>query len=354
MFQDIDIDELLEIRRRHDAVLIDVRSPSEYEDFTIPGSRNIPLFDDAERSEIGTLYKQTSIQAAKERGLEIVSRKLPAFIKRFTEIPERKVVYCWRGGMRSKTTATVLSLMGIHVYRLNGGIRQYRKWVVDTLETFQFRPHCIVLNGYTGTGKTQILQRLAQEGYPVLDLEELAGHRGSIFGQIGLQPKNQKQFEGALLLELLRLNGQPCVFMEAESKRIGKVTLPEFLVEAKERGTQYFLELPQAERVRQIIADYEPDKHQAECLHAFERIQKRIHTPAAAEIERCLHEGRFEPAVALLLEYYYDQRYEYAASRYPSEPIPLRIESIGQALPVLRREFERLSRETTSSETAQG
>jgi tRNA 2-selenouridine synthase len=126
LFQDISIEELLELQHKKELVLIDVRSPSEYSDATIPGSLNIPLFNDTERAEIGTLYKQVSVQAAKEKGLEIVSAKLPAFIKTFEQTAGQKTVFCWRGGMRSKTTATVLSLMGIRVYRISGGIRAYR------------------------------------------------------------------------------------------------------------------------------------------------------------------------------------------------------------------------------------
>lgn len=116
MFQDISIEKLNELRGKNEITVIDVRSPSEYAESTIPGSINIPFFTDEERAEIGTLYKQVSIHTAKERGLEIMSAKLPAFVKKFAEIQGNKAVFCWRGGMRSRTTATVLSLMGIHVY----------------------------------------------------------------------------------------------------------------------------------------------------------------------------------------------------------------------------------------------
>lgn len=340
MFQDITIDELLELRKSKELVLVDVRSPSEFADATIPGSINIPFFDDEERAEVGTLYKQVGVQAAKEKGLEIVSRKLPAFVRQFEQIPGRKAVFCWRGGMRSKTTATVLSLMDIHVYRLVGGVRAYRKWVVDTLEHFDFQPECIVVGGYTGTGKTKILQKLAERGYPVLDLEALAQHRGSIFGQIGMKPNNQKSFESLLLEELLRLNDEPFVLIEAESKRVGKVVLPDFLVDAKERGRQFLLEMPTEARVRHIIDDYQPHLHKEECLAAFERIKKRIHTPVAQRIEEALRADRFAEGVALLLEYYYDPRYEHAGHHYEQEPIILKVGSIEEAVDALARQID--------------
>jgi tRNA 2-selenouridine synthase len=319
LFQDVTVEELLELQHKRELALVDVRSPGEYHEFTIPGSHNIPLFTDEERAEIGTIYKQVSIQAAKDRGLEIVSAKLPSFIKQFEAIDPRKAVYCWRGGMRSKTTATLLSLMGIRVYRLQGGVRAYRQWVVKMLEQFQLTSRIIVLNGYTGTGKTHILRKLAEKGYPVLDVEGLAGHRGSIFGQIRLKPNNQKTFEALLLDELLRTQDQPVLLMEAESKRIGKVVMPEFLVEGKEKGIQIFLEMPVEQRIQHILEDYQPQEHKEECLAAFERIRRRIHTPIAAEIERHLLMNQFDQAVALLLEHYYDPRYEHASGRYTTD-----------------------------------
>lgn len=192
MFQDISIDELITLKNTEELTVIDVRSPSEYKDATIPGSINIPFFNDEERAEVGTIYKQVGQQAAKDRGLEIMSAKLPDFVKKFREIEGKKAVFCWRGGMRSRTSATVLSLMGVKALRLDGGYRSFRNWTVDKLQTIEWKPDALVLNGYTGSGKTVILHRLHAEGYPVIDLEGLANHRGSIFGQIGMEPSNQK------------------------------------------------------------------------------------------------------------------------------------------------------------------
>jgi len=332
LYQDITIEELLQLRDRKPMTLVDVRSPSEFADSTIPGSCNIPLFTDAERAEVGTLYKQVSVDAAKEKGLEIVSAKLPAFIKEFQKIPGDKAVFCWRGGMRSKTTATLLSLMGIRAYRLAGGVRAYRKWVVDTLEHFQFRPRAIVINGYTGTGKTVILRELKAQGYPVLDLEGLAGHRGSIFGHIGLYSRNQKTFDALLLEELLSLNDSPYFLMEGESKRIGKVVMPEFLVQKKEQGKQLFIDLPIGERVRLLVEDYRPEQHKQDCLDAFQKIKKRMHTPIAAEIEAHLQDGRFPEAVRLLLIHYYDPRYQHATSQYGTDRTVIQAETLQEAV----------------------
>ncbi|MDI4645994.1 tRNA 2-selenouridine(34) synthase MnmH [Cohnella hashimotonis] len=314
MFTDIPWTELSEKRHDKPVTLIDVRSPGEFSNATIPGSVNIPLFDDAERAEVGTIYTQVGTDAAKERGLELVSAKLPAFIKQFSAIPGDKVVFCWRGGMRSKTTATVLSLMGIYSQRLAGGYRAYRRWVTEQLETLAFSPTPIVLQGSTGSGKTQILMRLKQEGRPVIDLEGMAGHRGSIFGGIGLRPNNQKTFDSLLLDALLEYRDEQFVLFEAESKRIGKIVVPDVLYSSRSRGYQITLELPVEVRAAQILRDYEPWKHEQDCIDAFSRIRERIHTPVAAEIDGCLRTGRYAPAVELLLAHYYDPLYAHSSA----------------------------------------
>lgn len=335
MFQDLTMEELIDLRNKKQFVLIDVRSPSEYEDSTIPGSLNIPLFDDQERAEIGTLYKQESVQAAKERGLEIVSAKLPRFVKQFAETPGEKAVFCWRGGMRSKTTATVLSLMNIHAYRLTGGFRAYRQWVVSHLNEIaaEFKPVPFVVNGYTGSGKTEILRQLKERGHPVLDFERMAGHRGSIFGHIGCKPSNQKTFDSLLIEELIRYGQAPYILFEAESKRIGRVTLPEPLVEKKERAHQLWVEMPLAARVENIMHDYRPEEHPDECLQSFLKIKSRIHTPIAAEMEKSMREGDYSKAVELLLVHYYDPKYDHTVSEYePEQKTAIRADSVDEAI----------------------
>lgn len=316
MFSDITIDKLLDLKSKNAMTLIDVRSPSEYRNSTIPGSMNIPLFNDEERAEIGTIYKQISPEAAEDRGLEIVSAKLPEFVREFKKVEGEKTVFCWRGGMRSKTSATLLDLARIHVHRLEGGVRSYRKWVVDTLEHLDFHPETFILSGYTGTGKTIVLRELQEQGYPVLDLEKMANHRGSIFGQIGLAPNNQKTFEALLVERIRQITDSKLVLFEAESKRIGKVVLPPFFDEWKAKGTHIIIDMPIEERVRNILADYDPWAHKEESLEAFRRIKARIHTPVAKEIEQALVEENFPLAVRLLLEYYYDSRYQHAADQY--------------------------------------
>lgn len=319
MFQDLTITELVKSNKFKKVTWIDVRSPSEYKEATIPNAKNIPVFTDDERAEIGTIYKRMSVEAAKQKGLEIFSAKLPAFIKAVSELEGEKVVFCWRGGMRSKTAATVVDLMGFPISRLEGGIRSYREFITEQLKSMAYKPEAFVLNGYTGSGKTKILHSLQSDGYPVLNLEKMANHRGSIFGQIGLEPNNQRTFEALFFNALHETQDAPYVLFEAESQRIGKVLLPQPFLEKKENGTQIFLTIPIEERVKTILEDYHPTEHKEECMAAFQRIKRRIHTPIATEIEKHIVEGEFSQAVHLLFEYYYDPLYKYSAAQYAPE-----------------------------------
>ncbi|MEO3944313.1 tRNA 2-selenouridine(34) synthase MnmH [Gorillibacterium sp. CAU 1737] len=320
MLQELTLAQWRILKDRGELVTVDVRSPSEFHSATIPGSVNIPIFDDEERAEVGTLYAQVSVEAAKERGLELVSAKLPRFIKEFSALPGKKAVFCWRGGMRSKTTATLLSLMGMSAYRLSGGYRAYRQWVVQQLQQMEYRPRLVVLHGNTGSGKTEILRRLQAKGFPVIDLEAMAGHRGSVFGDIGMQAHNQKMFDALLYEQMWSTREQAVVVLEAESRRIGKIVLPDLLVKQREEGLPLSIELPIQARVQQILKDYQPWEHPNECHKAFQLIRSRIHTPVAREIQDGLDKGEYEHVVELLLLSYYDPKYTHASLQSGKEP----------------------------------
>ncbi|MCT2535410.1 tRNA 2-selenouridine(34) synthase MnmH [Aquibacillus koreensis] len=332
MFKDIALEDLFCLKNEANHTLVDVRSPKEFMETTIPGSINVPIFDDEERAEVGTLYKQKGQEEAKERGLEIFSAKLPGFITTCKQLGTPLTVFCWRGGMRSKTAATVLDLMGMEVNRLSGGIRAYRQWVVDTLEKEECNPELLVLNGYTGAGKTLILHELMKRQYPVIDLEGMAQHRGSIFGQIGINPSNQKNFESQLVQKLIEYKEHPYVFIEGESKRIGKATVPDFLMNKKEKSMQIFIDMPLETRVEHILEAYHPWEYPEKFIDAFQIIKKRIHTPVAKEIEHDLRTGNYRHAVALLLTYYYDPKYNHSTSHPNAKSLHIQAETIEEAV----------------------
>ncbi|AQU80869.1 MULTISPECIES: tRNA 2-selenouridine(34) synthase MnmH [Planococcus] len=343
MFSNISVNELMPLSEQKKMVLIDVRSPSEYKNFSIPGSINIPFFDDTERAEIGTLYKQASVEAAKVRGLEIISAKLPEFVQRFKQVEGSKTVFCWRGGMRSRTTATLLSLMDVHVSRLEGGIREYRRWVVSQLDQPEAPFKAYVLNGLTGTGKTRILKALEKQGYPVIDLEGLANHKGSIFGHIGVEPHNQKMFDSLLVQQCRELEKSPFILFEAESARIGKIVIPSWLTELKANSVQLIIDMPMEERIKEIIEDYRPVEYQAECIAAFQRIKTRMPLNISKQIEVALEVGEFPSAVRLLLEYYYDSRYQHTGLQYPdAQKKVLQVRNLEEAIEAIKKQIPKI------------
>lgn len=307
MFKDILPADLFDLKESGHTV-VDVRSPKEFKEATIPGAINLPIFSDEERKQVGITYKHNGQDAARELGLNLFSKNLPEFIEQFKNLNSPVTVFCWRGGMRSKTAATVTDLMNVKVNRLTGGIRAYRNWMKEQLGSVPLPPF-YVLNGHTGNGKTRILRQLKAEGYPVIDLEAMARHRGSIFGQIGLEPSNQRMFNLLLGEELMRYQKMPYVLVEGESARIGKVVIPERVFQHKEESKQLVVDLPLEERVKIILSDYSPADYHEEISEAFNKIRRRIHTPIANETAESLEKQNYAEAIKNLLTYYYDPHY---------------------------------------------
>lgn len=314
MIREINIQDLHELAN---PVLVDVRSEGEFAEATIPGAINLPLLDNAERAEVGTIYTQVSRARARELGLSLVSPKLPALVKTAQELGEHGplVMFCWRGGMRSLALTQVLDLMGIPVYRLLGGYKAYRKQVLNFFQGgFPFQ--VVVLRGNTGVGKTEMLGRLRQEGYPAIDLEGLANNRGSVFGDVGLgAPPSQKAFEGLLYEEFRHFNGWPYIIVECESKRIGRVTLPQNFFRAMQEGTQILMYDDITNRVRRLRDEYTAlPQAFVEIRQALQRLVKTLGHDKVNQLNRLLDEDEDEFTRQLLVDYY-DPLYA-----YPNEP----------------------------------
>ncbi|PWI58657.1 tRNA 2-selenouridine(34) synthase MnmH [Sulfoacidibacillus thermotolerans] len=328
-----------EIALRDDIQWIDVRSESEYLEATIPGAVNVPLFTDEERAQIGTVYKQVSKAEAMELGLVLASAKLPTLIAKVRDSMQGKTpaIFCWRGGMRSKTVATVLDLMGISCLRLTGGYRAYREMVVAKLNAWpmQALPPLIVLHGMTGVGKTTVLRKLAERGEPVLDLEGLAGHRGSVFGGIGLQVANQRQFDSRLLDQLEGLQGRPYLFLEAESRRIGRVTMPEFLFLAKQQGYNIELTAPVPVRVSRTLAQYRLEDDElfaTQVQRALQFIEKRFSPNLRVRVKEWMDLRDYKALIEALLLEYYDPRYKHAMESYTHAFCTIDVSDYDQAI----------------------
>jgi tRNA 2-selenouridine synthase len=298
-------------------LFIDVRTPQEFLQGHLPQAINIPLFSNEERAIVGTLYKQVSVDAAKARGLEFVSPKLPAMIKDITDYAKqdyRIIIYCWRGGMRSKSIVTLLNTLNIAVWQLVGGYKAYRRYVLDCLEDYKIRPDIVVLCGSTGVGKTAILQGLAAKRHPIIDLEGAANHRGSVFGQIGLgKSTTMPMFEAAILDYLDKFQDKPYIIVECESSQIGSVYIPKVLREAMRSGPKILLQASVPTRVQRIIAEYTSsqaiDKEKiAQCIKA---IAKYLGRKKTALLFECLEKDQIELLVDSLLVDYYDPLYGY-------------------------------------------
>ena len=242
---------------------IDTRTPEEFEEFHIPGAYNVPLFSAEERKKVSRVYYEKGEKEARLYALEIVGPKLHKIVRQIKEIKDREgkvVVYCWRGGMRSLAVAAICTLAGVSVPRLEGGYRAFRKYILNRMAEILKDKKLIVLYGPTGSGKTRIIRALKEKGYPVIDLEGLAGHRGSVFGGIGLEQPSQKMFDALLWQELERLKDAPCILIEGESRKIGRLFIPEPFWEAMERGEKIYVELPLEERVKISMEDYGVDR----------------------------------------------------------------------------------------------
>jgi tRNA 2-selenouridine synthase len=346
--KEITVEELLTLK---DPVIIDIRSPIEFVDGAIPDAINIPLFTDEERQVIGTIYKHEGQAAAKWQAMEFVSPKIPVLLKTIKsyQTDGEVVIHCWRGGMRSKAVVTFLEFAGIYAWRLLGGYKAYRHHILEQIPSM-IPDKTVVIHGMTGVGKTEVLKILNKKGYPVLDLEEMAGHRGSIFGTIGLgEGHNQKTFDSLLFKGLTEIQGSDYFLVEAESKRIGKAVQPEKLMDVKFKGLNIYLHTPLEQRVKLLVSEYvlpyeqEPWYHEKISL-GIERVLRRVKdNDIRKRLIETLHEKNYRDMILILLDHYYDPRYDHARQEYIGEFIDIVAENPIDAAEKIEAKLKELS-----------
>ncbi|HYS15070.1 MAG TPA: tRNA 2-selenouridine(34) synthase MnmH [Burkholderiaceae bacterium] len=309
----VSCEQVLQDLTRFDA-LLDVRSEGEFADDHLPGAINAPVLHDAERVEVGTLYRQVSPFDARRRGAALVARNIASIVE--TELAQkprdwRPLVYCWRGGQRSAALTHVLARIGWPARQLEGGYRAFRRHVMQDLAGLPARLVFHVVCGTTGSGKSRLLQQLAQAGAQVLDLEQLAHHRGSVLGGLPSLPQpSQKMFETRIWSTLRSLRSDVPVFVESESRKVGDLRVPDALIAAMRASPCVRVELPIAERVKLLRDEYvhferDPEQLLAQlnclvALHGRERVEQWKTLVAA---------GQWDQLVERLLLEHYDPAY---------------------------------------------
>jgi tRNA 2-selenouridine synthase len=332
----INIDKFLHLAKHHP--VIDVRSPGEYVHAHIPGATSLPLFTNEERAAVGTAYKQESREKAIKIGLDFFGPKMRKMVEEVeslvqsqesgvktnsadseltTHDPRLILLYCWRGGMRSAAVAWLLDMYGFKVYTLAGGYKKFRNHTLDLFkEPFQLK----ILGGYTGSGKTETLKELGRQGEKIIDLEEIASHKGSAFGNIGLpaQP-TQEMFENLLATKLTEIGSQKsevgnlltsdlvsqssCFWLEDESQRIGLVNIPKDLWNNMRQSPIYFLDIPFEERLDHLVEEY-GNLDKQKMIDAIIRIKDRLGGLEAKNAIVFLQEDNTKESFRILLKYY--------------------------------------------------
>jgi len=292
--------------------IIDVRTQLEFADDHLPGAINVPILNNEERVEVGTLYKQVGPQQARQRGLELTCGRFGAMVAEIADHADGRpiVVYCWRGGLRSLSMAILLEMSGYPVVQLRGGYKAFRGQVIEFFEDFKPPAPLIVMHGMTGTGKTTFINGLDRQNWTSIDLEGLACHRGSAFGEVGLdQALSQKRFETMLWDEFQRAPSDRPIALEGESQRIGKISLPGNLYEIMAASCKIWCVASLETRVKRLAVEYAREDYREAMAEALERIKKKLGGLRHAELAGLLAAWDIEGLGRGLIEHYYDKQY---------------------------------------------
>ena len=323
-------------------MVIDVRSPSEFANDHIEGAVNLPALFDDERAVVGKLYKQTSAFAARKTGAAIMSRNIAQHLETFLKDKPadfRALIHCWRGGQRSRAFALVLSEIGWTTHLLEGGYKAYRRSVLDKIKCLPERLNLIVIAGRTGSGKTDLLQTLQENQQQILDLEDLAAHRGSLLCQIPgrLQP-GQRLFESRLVHKLMQFDPSLPVFIESESSRIGNLQIPAPLWRVITNAPLVTLDLPVSARAAYLVSVYERlTLDPSDLLVLIDGMVRRHGYDITSQWKNLLDQKDWLSLAESLLTAHYDPAYDQSVSRHDREEL----------LYVLQKDFSEEQREKT-------
>lgn len=316
--QAVDVDAFLAA----DGPILDVRSPAEHAQAHIPGALSLPLFDDAERAEIGTLYKQRGRASAVRRGLSLVGPRLEALaeqLERHAAAGQPLRLHCWRGGMRSGSVAWLAGTLDLPVLLLDGGYKRFRRWALELFE----QPWPVrLLGGRTGSGKTELLLALQRRGVAVIDLEGLAHHRGSSFGALGLPPQpSSEHYENRLAIALHGLRGAREIWLEAESSQVGRCRIPAGLWRQMQQAPVLEVRRPLTQRLDHLVAIYGVQDPEA-LAEATRRIARRLGPQRTSAALAAIEQRDWRTACEQMLDYY-DRCYDHELQAHPVAPVDL-------------------------------
>ena len=312
---------------REQLPLVDARSEGEFAQSYIPGAINIPILDNAERIQVGTLYKQAGPEKATLKGFELVGPRFHLIQREaLRKFPAKKLIlYCWRGGMRSQILSWLLTQVGFEIFRLEGGYKTYRSFTFEAVR----KPYpLLVLGGKTGAAKTVLLQKLKERGEQVVDLEGLANHKGSSFGAIG-QPAQPtvEQFENLLAEQLREIYLDQALWVENESRRIGQIILPDSFYLQMTQSPRIEIDKTDEERIVHIASEYAA-LDQGELSAAVLRLQKRLGGDRTKQALEAIQTNQPEIWIPILL-LYYDKTYEFDLERHEvSKTIRLNLQGL--------------------------
>ncbi len=346
MRETIELEIALE-KRRKGALLVDVRTPAEFAEATIPGAVNVPIFSNEERVQIGTLFQQQGKKDARKLGVQLVAPKIPRLMQRIEDLWQDYsgpvIVFCWRGGMRSLAMTSFMNLAGIPAQQLLGGHKGFRRKVLDYFEQQQWRP-IFVLRGLTGVGKTRVLHQLQQMDYPIVDLEGLANHRGSAFGALGLeQQPAQKKFDALLWDRLEQLKDKPYLVTEGESLHIGRLMIPKSFHQAMQVQTSLWLTASMDVRTQIILEDYPAlDQLREQFKKPINALKERLGSKVVAEFLELLDSGQWDKLVRELMVRYYDPLYLHTL---PERKIEIELETVDSATQKVAAMLDKLTKQ---------
>ena len=302
------VEKALELKN---SVLIDTRTPKEYNESHIPGAINAPILSNDERHIIGLLYRKNGSEAAIEKGKELFIPRIDEYLKYFKQYKNKNlVVYCSRGGMRSKVITEILENGNYNAIQLENGYKAYRNYILNKLNNYHVKPRLIVIHGLTGTRKTKIIQKI---NMPKIDLEGIAQHRSSLFGGIGLIPRNQKMFENLLFHEFKKLENTKYIIIEGESRKVGNSIIPEKIYQAMKGGLHVKIECSMNVRINHIVEEYlnTPEKIE-QVKQVIPKLKQSLTKKIVDELMQQMENRQYNQVTETILIRYYDPKYSFS------------------------------------------